>query len=146
MEAIFRRTAIYVVISVVVCISNSVFSEDNHLNLEVIRQQQRLDQLQNKLLNEQFQLGPKKQEIDFVDTNLIVQEESCFSIRHIKFIVNDPLLDLDQAQFNFLFQMLQKKNLIIGQCIGTQSLQNIVKYAQNELIKKVSVNTFNCMR
>ena len=44
--------------------------------------------------------------------------------------------------FKFLSQILNKKsNTIVGQCIGTQSLQNVVRFAQNELIKKGYVTT-----
>lgn len=108
---------------------------------EIIRQQQRLDQLQKQLQNEQFQLVPKQQ-IDYLLTkNVIIEEQPCFSIQKIKFIVNDPKQNLDQSQFGFLFQSLNKPNFIKGRCLGTQSLQNIVKYAQNELIKKGFITT-----
>ncbi|SPL72406.1 Hemolysin transporter protein ShlB precursor [Acinetobacter stercoris] len=54
----------------------------------------------------------------------------------MKFIINDPLQQQVKDKFNFLFYPLNQEGLIVGQCIGTQSLQNIVRYAQNELIKQ----------
>ncbi|WAU72331.1 hypothetical protein O1450_09345 [Acinetobacter sp. TR11] len=37
--------------------------------------------------------------------------------------------------------MNNEKKGIIGKCIGTQSLQNLVRYSQNELLKKGMITT-----
>lgn len=117
-------------------VSTDVLALKDRSIRENIRQEQRINELEKHLNTEenafksQIKLG--KISID----NLIVPEKPCFKINQIKFIVNDPLQKKDQSEFNFLFYSLNQENLIIGQCIGTQSLQNIVRYAQNELIKK----------
>lgn len=118
--------------------ANATFPQDLSLP-ELIRQDQRLSDIKQQLDTQaiiQPSLTPllKKQ-------HLIVTEEPCFNIHTIRIDVTDSHPKTIDT-FNFLSQILNKKsNTIVEQCIGTQSLQNVVRFAQNELIKKGFVTT-----
>ncbi|WP_312971124.1 ShlB/FhaC/HecB family hemolysin secretion/activation protein [Acinetobacter gerneri] len=110
--------------------------------IENNRQDQRINDLEKQLLNDSIMLHPQQKKIEKIALqDLIVSENPCFEIKQLKFIVNDALVSQDYDKFNFLFYLLNNDNLIVGQCIGTQSLQNIVRYAQNELIKHGYITT-----
>ncbi|MGS0707713.1 ShlB/FhaC/HecB family hemolysin secretion/activation protein [Acinetobacter sp. ANC 3781] len=101
---------------------------------ELIRQDQRLSDLKQQL-DTQAIIQPISAHL-LKKQPLIVAEEPCFDINTIHTEVNDSNSKTIDT-FKFLSQILNKKNnRIIGQCIGTQSLQNVVRFAQNELIKK----------
>lgn len=102
---------------------------------ENIRQQQRLDDLTKKFTHDGILKPLQKIEKQALN-NLIEHEEHCFPIHQLNFIVNDPLLQSNTSKFNDLFYGLNKKGIVVGQCVGTRSLNNIVRYAQGELIKK----------
>jgi hemolysin activation/secretion protein len=102
---------------------------------QIVRQEQRLNELQKQSSYENSTISPKIKESNN-KTKIIVNEDSCFKINQLKFIIDDPLEETNQKKFNFLFFDLSKDDFIIGKCIGTQSLQNIITYTQNELIKK----------
>ncbi|MEG2359980.1 ShlB/FhaC/HecB family hemolysin secretion/activation protein [Acinetobacter sp.] len=101
---------------------------------ELIRQGQRLNDLKQQL-DTQTIIQPASSNL-LKNQPIIVAEEPCFDIQKINMDVGD-LSSQAADGFYFLSKTLNKKsNAIVGQCIGTQSLQNIVKFAHNELIKK----------
>lgn len=109
------------------------FPEDLSLP-ELIRQEQRLKDLKQQL-DTQTNIKPKTYNL-VKQTSLIIDETPCFDIQRIVLDVED-LNPNTKDTFQFLTKRLNKKNGgIIGKCIGTQSLQNVVRFAQNELIKK----------
>jgi len=110
-----------------------VFPEDLSLP-ELIRQDQRLNDFKQQL-DTQTIIQPAASNL-LKDQVLIVAEDPCFDIQKIEVTVDDPNLKAMDT-FSFLSKTLNKKSqAIVGQCIGTQSLQNVVRFAQNELIKK----------
>ncbi|MCS4300092.1 MULTISPECIES: POTRA domain-containing protein, partial [Acinetobacter] len=111
------------------------------LTPEIIRQDQRINELEKKLTDENILLSPQ-QKVEKLSRDLvIVSEAPCFEIKQLNFVINDPLLNKNQNIFNSLLYNLNQPNFVVGQCIGTQSLQNLVKYAQNELIKQGLITT-----
>lgn len=114
------------------------FPEDLSLP-ELIRQEQRLKDLKQQL-DTQTNIKPKTHNL-VKQTSLIIDETPCFDIQRIVLDVEDLNPNAKNA-FQFLIKRLNKKNGgIIGKCMGTQSLQNVVRFAQNELIKKGFVTT-----
>lgn len=111
------------------------------LTPEIIRQDQRLNELEKKLNDENILLTPKQKTEKLGREHVVVLEKPCFKIKQLHFIINDPVQSKNQNIFNGLFYDLNQSNFVIGQCIGTQSLQNLVKYAQNELIKQGLITT-----
>ncbi|ENU57080.1 hypothetical protein F981_04215 [Acinetobacter guillouiae CIP 63.46] len=111
------------------------------LTPEIIRQDQRINELEKKLADENILLAPQ-QKIEKLGRDLvIVPETPCFEIKQLSFVINDPLQSKNQNIFNGLRYNLSQPDFIVGQCVGTQSLQNLVKYAQNELIKQGLITT-----
>lgn len=111
------------------------------LTPEIIRQDQRLQELEKNLNYEKHDvLTPSKQE-GFGRDKVIVKEEPCFEIKKIRFEFGESLERKNKNTFAFLLSDINEPHFIVGQCIGTQSLQNLVKYAQNELIKKGFITT-----
>lgn len=112
------------------------------LTSETIRQDQRIQELEKNLNdNDNVQLVPQQKSEHLTRNSVIVSESPCFVIKQIKFIINDPIQTNKQTIFNDLIYDLSGPNFFIGQCVGTQSLQNLVKYAQNELIKQGLITT-----
>ncbi|MEW4938827.1 POTRA domain-containing protein, partial [Acinetobacter baumannii] len=61
----------------------------------------------------------------------------CVTVKEISLIPLIGQSESDLKQFNFVIKAIKKHPQdILGKCIGTQSLHNIVNYAQNELLKK----------
>lgn len=113
--------------------THPVFPEDLSLP-ELIRQDQRLNDFKQQL-DAQTIIQPAASNL-LKDQVLIVAEDPCFDIQKIEVTVDDPNIKAMDT-FSFVSKTLNKKsNAIVGQCIGTQSLQNVVRFAQNELIKK----------
>ncbi|MFA2902887.1 ShlB/FhaC/HecB family hemolysin secretion/activation protein, partial [Acinetobacter pittii] len=57
--------------------------------------------------------------------------------KKISFIPLNDQSESELQQFNFVVKAIKKHpQNVLGKCIGTQSLHNIVNYAQNELLKK----------
>jgi len=111
------------------------------LTPEIILQDQRINELEKKLTDENILLAPQ-QKIEKLSRDLvIVSEVPCFEIKQLNFVINDTLQRENQNIFNSLFYNLNQPNFVVGQCIGTQSLQNLVKYSQNELIKQGLITT-----
>lgn len=116
----------------------SVFTQDLSLP-ELIRQGQRLNDFKQQL-DIQTIIQPTSKNL-LKNQVLIVAEDPCFDIQKIKITIDDPNIKAIDT-FHFLSKTLNKKSsAIVGQCIGTQSLQNIVTFSQNELIKKGFVTT-----
>ncbi|MCW2251305.1 MULTISPECIES: ShlB/FhaC/HecB family hemolysin secretion/activation protein [unclassified Acinetobacter] len=111
------------------------------LTPEIIRQDQRLNELEKKLNNENILVAPQQKIEKLGRDHVVVTETPCFEIKQLQFIINDPLQSKNQNIFNGLFYDLNPPKFVVGQCIGTQSLQNLVKYAQNELIKQGLITT-----
>jgi hemolysin activation/secretion protein len=127
----------------------SLYAADNSstsgivdLTPEIIRQDQRSNELEKKLSNENILVAPQ-QKIEMLSREhvVVVAETPSFEIKQLQFIINDPLQRKNQNIFNGLFYDLNQPKFVVGQCIGTQSLQNLVKYAQNELIKQGLITT-----
>lgn len=116
-------------------ITSSVFAAEDLSIDKLIRQDQRLNELKQQL-DTQAVIQPAG--ADLLKKQLIVIPETpCFEISQVNIEVNDGSDNKATRAFNFLGNLLNKnKNKIVDQCIGTQSLQNIVKFAHNELIKK----------
>lgn len=113
--------------------TSPIFPEDLSLS-ELIRQDQRLNDFKQQIVTQET-IQPAASNLLKNDA-LIVVEDPCFDIKKIMVNVDD-LNSTVMDSFNFLTKILNKKrNGIIGQCIGTQSLQNVVRFAQNELMKK----------
>ena len=104
---------------------------------EMVKQEQRLNDLKQQL--EQAPLiAPSTSKQADLHSSIVVEEEPCFQIHAYRVEVIDQT-NLSEAQkvFSFLQKTLnQPKNKLTQQCIGTQSLQNIVRFAQNELIRR----------
>ncbi|WP_180171824.1 ShlB/FhaC/HecB family hemolysin secretion/activation protein [Acinetobacter sp. YH12023] len=116
----------------------SVYPQDLSLP-ELIRQDQRLADLK-QYLDTQTIIQPTERNL-LSNQLIIIKEEPCFNIQKIEISTGDSGVKVLDA-FSFLMKTLNKKSsAIVGQCIGTQSLQNIVRFAQNELIKKGFVTT-----
>jgi len=115
-------------------------TEDLSIN-ENIRQDQRINELEKKLTDENILLA-SQQKIEKLSRDLVVISETpCFEIKQLSFVINDSLQSENSNIFNRLLYDLNQPNFVVGQCIGTQSLQNLVKYAQNELIKQGLITT-----
>lgn len=111
--------------------------EDVSLPGQVL-QEQRLKELSQQLQDQLTQQTPyqnSKSSQDF--KHLVVEESPCVAVKKISLL---PLKDqsvADLKQFDFVVKAIQKHpQVVLGKCIGTQSLHNIVNYAQNELLKK----------
>lgn len=112
------------------------------LTPETIRQDQRIHELEKNLNNhDNTQLAPQQKNKHLTRNRVIVSESPCFEIKQIQFIINDPIQNKKQNIFNDLIYDLSDPNFIVSQCVGTQSLQNLVKYSQNELIKQGLITT-----
>lgn len=111
----------------------SVFPSDLSLP-ELIRHDQRLSDLKQQLDTLAI-IKPESSNL-MKKQLLIVAEEPCFDIKKIIVKVDDANPKVSDT-FSFLTKTLNKESqTIVGQCIGTQSLQNVVRFTQNELIKK----------
>lgn len=106
---------------------------------EVIRQDQRLNELKKQLLEQDPQIEPQqKQSIRYTIQDIVVEETPCFPIKQVTLSIKNNLEQQYQVDdFSYLIKTLNNhKKGIIGRCIGTQSLQNLVRYSQNELMKR----------
>ncbi|QER39657.1 ShlB/FhaC/HecB family hemolysin secretion/activation protein [Acinetobacter suaedae] len=106
---------------------------------EVIRQDQRLNELKKQLLEQDPQIAPQqKQSIRYTIQDIVVEETPCFPIKQVTLSIKNNLDQQYQVDdFSYLIKTLNNhKKGIIGRCIGTQSLQNLVRYSQNELMKR----------
>lgn len=111
--------------------------EDVSLPGQVL-QEQRLKELSQQLQDQLTQQTPYQNTKPLQDfKHLVVEESPCVAVKKISLV---PLKDqsvADLQQFDFVVKAIQKHpQVVLGKCIGTQSLHNIVNYAQNELLKK----------
>ncbi|QER40174.1 ShlB/FhaC/HecB family hemolysin secretion/activation protein [Acinetobacter suaedae] len=111
--------------------------------LEVVRQDQRLHELKQQLLEQNIQLTPKPAKDHQSLQSIVVAESPCFKINQLSLdITNNQDQRYSPKDFDFVIKALSDpKKGILGQCIGTQSLQNLVKFAQNEVLKKGYLTT-----
>ncbi|EXA64898.1 POTRA domain, ShlB-type family protein, partial [Acinetobacter baumannii 984213] len=102
-----------------------------------IRQEQRLKELNQQLEAQITQLPPKPDTTQLRDfKTIVVPEEPCVQVKNINFD-SKTLQDPEYYKFHFMLRAIwNHPQKIIGKCIGTQSLHNLVNFAQNELIKK----------
>lgn len=122
----------------------SVYAVEDFTLPEKIRQAQRLDELKKQLDEQDFIARPTQQTSELQLKHLVVQESPCVQIQKVQLdLTASPEPKQDQQRFQFILNKLThpKKYSIVGQCIGTQSLQNILRYAQNELIKAGYITT-----
>ncbi|WP_151717096.1 ShlB/FhaC/HecB family hemolysin secretion/activation protein [Acinetobacter sp. TUM15071] len=106
---------------------------------EVIRQDQRLNELKKQLLDQDPQIAPQqKQSIRYTIQDIVVEETPCFPIKQVTLSIKNNLDQQYQVDdFSYLIKTLNNhKKGVVGKCIGTQSLQNLVRYSQNELMKR----------
>ncbi|MFW1860309.1 ShlB/FhaC/HecB family hemolysin secretion/activation protein [Acinetobacter baumannii] len=102
-----------------------------------IRQEQRLKELNQQLEAQITQLPLKPVTTQLQDfKTIVVPEEPCVQVKNINFD-SKTLQDPEYYKFHFMLRAIwNHPQKIIGKCIGTQSLHNLVNFAQNELIKK----------
>ncbi|KQG95746.1 hemolysin activator protein [Acinetobacter baumannii] len=116
--------------------SNAFAIDDISLS-DRIRQEQRLKELNQQLEDKIPQLLSKKADQQILDfRTIIVKEEPCVQIKKIDF---DEVTKTESEYYKFhyiLRAIWNHPQQIIGKCIGTSSLRNLVNFAQNELIKK----------
>ncbi len=65
----------------------------------VVRQDQRLNELQKQQLDERRLLSPQKKQ-QYSLENILVFEQPCFEIKQLEFIINDPVHDENLSKFN----------------------------------------------
>ncbi len=111
--------------------------EDVSLPSQVL-QDQRLKELNQQLQDQLAQQTPYQNTKPLQDfKHLVVEESPCVAVKKISLIPLTGHSESDLQQFNFVIKAIKKHpQNILGKCIGTQSLHNIVNYAQNELLKK----------
>ncbi len=111
--------------------------EDVSLPSQVL-QDQRLKELNQQLQDQLAQQTPYQTTTPLQDFKRLVAEESpCVAVKKISLIPLNDQSESDLQQFNFVVKAIKKHpQNVLGKCIGTQSLHNIVNYAQNELLKK----------
>ncbi|OTM42847.1 POTRA domain-containing protein, partial [Acinetobacter pittii] len=111
--------------------------EDVSLPSQVL-QDQRLKELNQQLQDQIAQQTPYQNTKPLQDfKHLVVKESPCVVVKKISFIPLNDQSESELQQFNFVVKAIKKHpQNVLGKCIGTQSLHNIVNYAQNELLKK----------
>ena len=111
--------------------------EDVSLPSQVL-QDQRLKELNQQLQDQLAQQTPYQSTKPLEDfKHLVVEERPCVTIKQISLIPLNGQSESDLQQFNFVVKAIKKHpQSVLSKCIGTQSLHNIVNYAQNELLKK----------
>lgn len=116
---------------------------DQVSTLEVIRQDQRLNELKQHLLDQNIQLKPKQVLNQQTLQQIVVNEKPCFKIDQLHLsLLNNRDQQYSAKDFQFVIKELSDpKKGVLGQCIGTQSLQNLVRFAQNEVLKKGYLTT-----
>lgn len=124
--------------SVIACYSNTIYAIDDVSLPDLIRQEQRLKDLNQQLEDKIPQLITQQSQINVADFKMILVEESpCVQIKQINLEMISGQSAQDIKKFNFILQAIKKHpQQIIGKCVGTKSLRNLVNFAQNELIKK----------
>ncbi|WP_445116766.1 ShlB/FhaC/HecB family hemolysin secretion/activation protein [Acinetobacter sp. WZC-1] len=120
---------------------DSVHAADDPSLPEVVRQDQRLNELEKQLTDGNVQLNPQQARQKLSAENIIVTETPCFRIDRLEFVLHDPASQPGTDTFSKLFYDLNRPGFITGQCVGTESLQNIVRYGQNELIRQGYITT-----
>jgi len=113
------------------------FAVDDFSLPDLIRQEQRLKELNQQLEDQYTQLSPKQEAKNVPNFKIIVvSEDPCVQVKNIDFD-RKTLQDPEHYKFHFILRAIwNHPQKIIGKCIGTQSLHNLVNFAQNELIKK----------
>lgn len=100
-------------------------------------QDQRLKELNQQLQDQLAQQTPYQNTKPLQDfKHLVVEESPCVTVKEISLIPLIGQSESDLQQFNFVIKAIKHPQNILGKCIGTQSLHNIVNYAQNELLKR----------
>lgn len=106
---------------------------------EIIRQDQRFNELKKQITDQSPQLTQQPKQSQYYHLkDLVIAEQPCFLIHHIGLHVsNNDDQRYSAKDFNGLIKILSdSKDGIIGRCIGTQSLKNILNFTQNEVIKR----------
>ncbi|KAA8734859.1 ShlB/FhaC/HecB family hemolysin secretion/activation protein [Acinetobacter qingfengensis] len=119
-------------------ITSSVYALDDVSLPDRIRQEQRFKEFNQQLQNQLPQVAtvPTSQ-LSQNFQQIIVSEQPCTQIDQITLAQIDGQSSINLKQFEFLLEAIEKHpQQISKQCIGTQSLQNLIYFAQNELIKR----------
>lgn len=98
---------------------------------EVIRQQQRLQELLRNMPKDDVRLGTEQLQ---QHQSIYVEEKPCFRINNIQLKLENAI---DEHELDFLFALQPVKygkQAVLGKCLGTQSIRNIANSVQNELI------------
>lgn len=111
----------------------------HNLSSEVLQQQR--DYLQQQQEQQDFQSYIAQP--DVAQKTIWQNEQPCFPIHHIDVNIPDSLLK-DRLFTTYQFQSILKPLIkasyqdtyVLGKCIGTQNLKQIVNIAQNELLKQ----------
>lgn len=134
----FRKFLIQPLSIYFICSSHYVYAiEDVSLPSQVL-QDQRLKELNQQLQDQLAQQTPYQNTKPLQDfKRLVVKESPCITVKKISLIPLNDQSEAELQQFNFVVKAIKKHpQNVLGKCIGTQSLHNIVNYAQNELLKK----------
>ncbi|PTV52116.1 ShlB/FhaC/HecB family hemolysin secretion/activation protein, partial [Acinetobacter seifertii] len=134
----FRKFLIQPLSIFFICSSHYVYAiEDVSLPSQVL-QDQRLKELNQQIQDQLAQQTPYQNTKPLQDfKHLVVEESPCVAVKKISLVPLKEQSVADLQQFDFVVRAIQKHpQAVLGKCIGTQSLHNIVNYAQNELLKK----------
>lgn len=105
---------------------------------EIIRQDQRLNELNKQIIEQLPKLTQQPKQSQYYHLkDLVISEQPCSSIQEIVLSVsNNNDEKYNTKDFNNLIEKISNpEDGVIGQCIGTQSLKNILNFVQNEVIK-----------
>lgn len=112
------------------------FAAEDLVTPEVIRQQQRLEELLRAMPDNDVRLQAGQDQVP-AQQSLAVNETPCFPIAQVSLLLENAKPQ-DQAN-DFLFALQAVKSgpqSILGRCIGTQGIRNIATAVQNQLIAK----------
>lgn len=108
---------------------------------EVIRQQQRMEEQLRNAPKADVRLGAEQIQELLQRKSIYVAETPCFAIRDIQLKLENGIHER-ASSFNFALQpAITGKQSVLGKCLGTQSIRNIVNSVQNALIAQGYITT-----
>lgn len=128
---------VYLYPTLVFANSNSITDLNQQQNISEQRQFEQLEQHNKSTIQSQQSLYsqetiPPQHSIEQNKIN-VSTEQPCFPIQQVKLNISQK----DYRYFYFLQHLLnQPKTGIIGQCIGSDGLQQILHFSQNQLLNK----------
>lgn len=108
---------------------------------EVIRQEQRLEELQRSLPDNDVRLQVSKDQ-PALKQSLVVDETPCFPIYTVALALENASSSEQSSDFLFALKDIKYgSQSILGHCVGTQGVRNIATAVQNQLIAKGYITT-----